>query len=706
MTDVVAHGEHSSVENHRRMLSDAILDLRTLRDHAVDLKLDETAARADEVLDRAENDFFRIAVVGEFKRGKSTLINALLGREILPADVLPCSATLNRITYGLQPSVSLVFKEGTSRDGEGGAGRTETIGIDALPDYVTKLTPESELRAADIKEAVVHYPVKYCRDKADIIDTPGLNDDQAMTDVTMSVLPNVDAALLVILAQSPFSSYEADFLNRLLSRDMGRVLFVVNRMDSIRRPADRQRILAAVSERIERSVKARAAELHGEGSAEYQAFLARVGKPRVFGLSGALGLEAKLDGDDALLQESGLPAFEAALDRFLTQERGLITLTILNDTVGGSAAKLVQQIRIHEGALQMKEHEFDGAYEVATKRLAELRTRYAAEMAALDSAAARLSLEVGPAVAALPSRLEEVVRATVVGARIGTGDIDKANAQRTAETLTKAINDQVRATARLESEKVQLEIERCMEREVERLGDFAKELSATLSEIEIDFQSLGGQGGAGKRSAGDYVVEGLVAAPTVLLSTLLGGVWGGYREAGFKGAAVGGVAGIATGFGALLGAGMVISALSLPLTWPVTIPAMILVGVSSFFGGKFATRMIFRGAEVEAFKRTVQERAIEQLRASFAGSGLDMQRGLHAHIQEAFGALRQRLDQELGGSIEQTQRTLDDLSANIHRSAAVREHELARLAVITEEVEAVRRRSQALAARVAQIAAT
>ncbi len=674
-------------------------DVLSAVDHATELKLEETAARTNEVLDRVENDFFRVAVVGEFKRGKSTLINALLGREVLPADVLPCSATLNRVTYGIQPSVTLVFKaKGDEPE------HTETIGIDELADYVTKLTPESEQRAADIKEAVVHYPVKYCRDKADIIDTPGLNDDESMTDVTMSVLPQVDAAVLVILAQSPFSNYEADFLNRLLSRDLGRVLFVVNRMDSIRRPKDRQRILQAVSERIERSVKARAAELHGEGTEDYTNFLARVGKPRVYGVSGALGLDGKLDGDEGLLNESGLPQFEDALERFLTQERGLITLTVLNDTVAGAAAKLTQQIRIQEGALNMKENEFEEAYKEGTKKLEDLRTRYASELATLDSAADRLALEVGPSVAALPGRLEEVVRSTVAEANITAKDIEKEQAERTAKEIGQTINDAVRSAARLESEKVQLQIERCLEQEVERFGDFARILSSTLSEIEIHFQNLGAGKEKKERTAGDNVTEALVAAPTVLLSTLLGGLWGGYREAGFKGAAVGGVAGIATGFGAALGAGMLISALSLPMTWPVTLPAMLFVGVSSFFGGRFASRMVFRGAEITSFKNAVQDHAIEQLRASFAASGLDMQQGLRDHIHEAFGALRQHLDQELGGSIAQTQRTLDDLSVSIHRSAAVREHELLRLAAVNKEITAVQDRSQKLATRITQLA--
>ena len=52
---------------------------------------------------------FRVAVVGEFRRGKTTFINALLGKEILPVDALPTTATLNRITYGSLPKAYLCW---------------------------------------------------------------------------------------------------------------------------------------------------------------------------------------------------------------------------------------------------------------------------------------------------------------------------------------------------------------------------------------------------------------------------------------------------------------------------------------------------------------------------------------------------------------------------------------------------------------------
>lgn len=55
---------------------------------------------------------FQVAVVGEFKRGKTSFINALLRKEILPADVVPATATINRITYGDLPSSYIHWNDG------------------------------------------------------------------------------------------------------------------------------------------------------------------------------------------------------------------------------------------------------------------------------------------------------------------------------------------------------------------------------------------------------------------------------------------------------------------------------------------------------------------------------------------------------------------------------------------------------------------
>ena len=55
---------------------------------------------------------FGIVVIGDFKRGKSSLVNALLGEKIVPTNVLPETITINRISYGEEKTCVAVLKNG------------------------------------------------------------------------------------------------------------------------------------------------------------------------------------------------------------------------------------------------------------------------------------------------------------------------------------------------------------------------------------------------------------------------------------------------------------------------------------------------------------------------------------------------------------------------------------------------------------------
>lgn len=318
--------EVSSLDTARLDFRDTIFELsndfRYLRQISAKLGLDQLALLIDEHLEQIKNDSFSIAVVGEFKRGKSTFINALLGKEILPSDILPTSATLNRVVYGMRPEAKIIFRGDAPRQ-----DRTQHIELEELANYVTKLTPDAQAVAATVEEAVVYYPIPYLRhSNVEIIDTPGLEDENAMTDITMSVLPSVDAAIMVIMPQSPFSGSEGKFLNQLLENGLGRVIFVVTAMDRILRAKERERIVPAIAERIQRSIEAYV-EIHFEkDSEEYHSQLRKIGKPKVFGLSGYQALQAKIAKDDELLVQSQLPEFEKMLERFLTEEIGLVSL--------------------------------------------------------------------------------------------------------------------------------------------------------------------------------------------------------------------------------------------------------------------------------------------------------------------------------------------------------------------------------------------
>lgn len=187
-----------------------------------------------------QNKCLNVAIVGEFRRGKSSLINALLGMPVLPVDIEPTTAAINRVTYGLKPKAIVHFKDGSSSE----------IPIQELSNYVTKLTPASIQLAATIREAEIQYPTELCSNHIDIIDTPGLNDTENMTSVTENLLDDIHIAIVAIKATMPYSDTECHWVTKLLALPkMNHIVFVLTCMDLVRK-ADVPKVLSYTRQRI------------------------------------------------------------------------------------------------------------------------------------------------------------------------------------------------------------------------------------------------------------------------------------------------------------------------------------------------------------------------------------------------------------------------------------------------------------------------
>ena len=325
MEQVLNYGSYSGF---KQTVSDLTENLTQLKEYCEYIGLEHTAKSIGETIEKIAKEHFEVAIVGEFKRGKSTLINALLGQEVLPADVLPATATLNRVTYSEEPYVMVEYKN----------GEEEKVDINKLADYVTKLSYESEKKAETVKQATVYYDTAFCKNNVDIIDTPGLNDDEQMTNVTLSILPEIDAAVFVISANSPFSQFEKEFLEKkMLTSDMGRIIFAVNCFGTFSKE-DEDRIVETVEKRIGSYVMEKAKMVMGENSKEFAVYKRKIGTPKVIGVYAKKALMAKESGDTAMLEESNFPTFERVLESMLTQERGAITLQILANKIISSSS--------------------------------------------------------------------------------------------------------------------------------------------------------------------------------------------------------------------------------------------------------------------------------------------------------------------------------------------------------------------------------
>ena len=384
---------------YREMELGVIGELKVLHEFAAQLELSGAVETIEATVKDIEQHSFRIAVVGEFRRGKSTFINALLGKAILPSDILPTSATLNRVTYGLTPRLHIKFKATKDQP-----GRVEEIPLEQIAQYVTKLTSEAAAIAETIEEAVVTYPAPYCQKRnVDIIDTPGLSDEENLTAITKSVLPKVHAAIMVVMATAPFAESEAQFLDYLLGQNLGKVIFVVSGIDRVEEVDDRQRVVGHIKQRIEQRLTGIAATKFGDDIARKQEFLAQVGAVRVFGVSGYQALKAKEKRDEALRLESGIVEMEAALDKFIEEESGIVALQAWTNQILAVAEQL--NLRIDDGvaACRGQQDELKSNCEISAALADILRQILEVEALRLDQS---FNEAVG-ALSYLPATLED-----------------------------------------------------------------------------------------------------------------------------------------------------------------------------------------------------------------------------------------------------------------------------------------------------------
>lgn len=312
----------TAVEGFKELEFQLYGEMIQLRELHKALKNEQEVEQITKMIETLKTRTFRVAVVGEFKRGKSSLINALLGSVILPADVTPATATINRITYGTSPGITVCYHDGTC----------ENIDINHLADYVTMLTPEGLQRALTIREAIVHYPTPFCQNHIELIDTPGLSDNDRMTGITMNLLGDVDAAIVVISALAPFSQTEAGFVaDLILSEKQTNLVFVVTYIDEV--DEDRQdEMVQTIHKRIRDNVL-QVVQKNQETTDKAEEVQMLLQNAPIFGVSSKLALKAFISSSSRMLKESRFEPFKEELYKILTAKQGIHTLNLSVDTI-------------------------------------------------------------------------------------------------------------------------------------------------------------------------------------------------------------------------------------------------------------------------------------------------------------------------------------------------------------------------------------
>ena len=289
--------------------------LRVLAQIAEDAGAEHLATEASALAARLRDGLFYVACVGQFKRGKSSLLNALVGEPVLPSGVVPVTAVVTVVRHGTRPGARVRFATGDWRE----------TNPSELAAYVTEdLNPENRKGVTGVE---VFVPSPLLADGMCFVDTPGIGSVfLANTEATRAFVPHVDAALVVLGADPPISADEIA-LTEQLGKQCPDLLFVLNKADKVH---DAERAVAVDFTRRVLAERFPGKELPiFETSATER--LARQGPPRGWpALTGALGKLARESGS-ALVRtagERGIALLAGRLRRHLAEQRDALVRPI------------------------------------------------------------------------------------------------------------------------------------------------------------------------------------------------------------------------------------------------------------------------------------------------------------------------------------------------------------------------------------------
>lgn len=264
--------------------------------------------------EKLEKNIFNIVVMGQFKRGKTSLINALIGCDLLPVAVVPLTSIATILTYGDNLKITVCLNNGECME----------IPLEKLGDYVTEKGNPKNIKG--VSEVYITYPSSYLKDGVRLIDTPGVGSVyQHNTEVAYQYIHKSDAVFFLVSVDQPMSKNELDFLNDVKAYS-SKIFFLLNKKDYLSEDELRESV---------EFIKNILSEIYES--------------PKIYPISAKLALSGIKTNDDRIILESGIKEFLADLNKFLMEEKG----NVLINAVSNNILKNLQQLEF-EVDLEMK----------------------------------------------------------------------------------------------------------------------------------------------------------------------------------------------------------------------------------------------------------------------------------------------------------------------------------------------------------------
>jgi len=308
-------------------------------------------------------EIFKIVVCGRFRNGKSTFLNALLGRTLsrvalppgakgpMPMEYgIPTTATLTHVRYSDTPFVRAWRFDGSSEDW-------------SFERYCSEArlwvgeTDNSRL-FEDIKLFEVGYPAELLKSGVTVIDSPGVDEDPRRTATTREAIADAAASIIVYKSDALAGEAEQAFSAEVRALS-GQTFTIINRFHGVPLSAP---------------FRAMAAQRLG---LDPKRFVDNPAQFDVYAVDALTALDASVEADPVRLETSGMTGFEQRLSRFLLEERYPAYVEHVVKGIDLVAARVEENVAQHRAVLGAAQRDLDAVIADCREQIAEIERRSA-----------------------------------------------------------------------------------------------------------------------------------------------------------------------------------------------------------------------------------------------------------------------------------------------------------------------------------------